>query len=77
MVPVLFLNLKGEPEPEDPLCRILFLLISSEQLLAGNLLAAVGNEINPIAGFLHHVARHTRMEPAVSLDTRSTISLLT
>ena len=77
MVPVLFLNLKGEPEPEDPLCRILFLLISSEQILAGNLLTAAGNEIDPITGFLHHIARHIRMEPAASLDTRSTISLLT
>ena len=77
MFPVLFLNLKGEPEPEDPLCRIRVFLISNEKILAGNLLTAIGNEIDPITGLLHHVARHTRMEPAASLDTRSTISLLT
>lgn len=34
MVPVIFLNLKGEPEPEDTLCHILFLFISGEQILA-------------------------------------------
>ena len=34
MVPVIFLNLKGEPEPEDPLCRVRVFLISGEQILA-------------------------------------------
>ena len=48
MVPVIFLILEREPEPEDTLCHIFF-LISGEQILAGNLLTAVGNEIDPIS----------------------------
>ena len=53
---------EGKTQPEDTVCRICLLPVGSKEILAGDLLPTVGDEVDPIGGLLHHIADGLRLD---------------